>query len=615
MPGRGQGQGSMDKFLKTADKEWYRRRLTGSMFCLMAAFILLASRLFYLQILEGEEFRRLSENQCIRLQSMDSPRGLIFDRNRALLADNRPSFDLNIVLKDAGDVGQTIEKLAGYINVPQEYLMSKIRNRKQRPSYKPILLKQDIDRDMLARIEVHKFDLPGIVVNIRQKRHYLHKQSVAHLTGYLGEINSRELKKRKLLGYRSGDEIGKFGAEKAFESSLKGKRGGRQVEVNAKGQVVKVLRTVPAEPGRNICLTIDRVLQEKAESLMEGVAGAVVAMDPVSGHVLAMASNPSFDPNAFVNGISHKDWNALLNHPFKPMCNRVIQGEYPPGSTYKIVTAIAGLEERVVTPRTTFYCPGYYEYGDRTFKCWKKTGHGSCNMVSALAQSCDVYFYQVGQKLGVDRLAKYAKACGLGKRTGIELDHEGDGLVPTSAWKKQRTGIAWQRGETLSVAIGQGANLATPLQMAVMIAAVGNGGVLPTPRVLKIAEGETVHENATSEPGEAYRLPASKKTLGIVKKGLWEVVNGSRGTARVAHVNGIDIIGKTGTSQVVGHKSDAAASRKRDRSMQIKPHAWFVAYAESDGRQIAISVVVEHGEHGSGTASPIAREVIKCCFR
>ncbi|OQY59955.1 MAG: penicillin-binding protein 2 [Desulfobacteraceae bacterium 4572_88] len=601
----------MNKYLKTADKDWYKQRLTGSMFLVMGAFLILITRLIYLQVLEGDEYRRLSENNCIRLQSINSPRGLIFDRKGNLLVDNRPSFDLSIILKDAKPFERTLEKLSRYINVPVEEFWAKIEGSKGMPSYKPILLRRDIGRDTLAAIEVHRFDLPGVVVDIREKRHYIREQSAAHLTGYLGEINADELKDEKYAECRAGDFVGKFGAEKAFDSFLRGKRGGRQVEVNARGQVVRVLKTVDAEPGHNVYLTIDQTLQEKAELLLEGIAGAVSVADPNTGQVLAMASSPSFDPNAFVSGLSHEDWNTLSSNPFRPMENKVIQGEYPPASTYKIVTAIAGLEERVIDENTSVYCPGHYVYGNRVFRCWKKTGHGTVNVVKALAQSCDVFFYQVGQKLGVDRLAKYAMACGLGERTDISLDHEAKGLIPTSAWKKKRTGIAWQRGETLSVAIGQGYNLTTPLQMLVVISAVANGGTLYHPLILERVEtvdGSVVYKSEKQVRG---KLPASKRTLDIVKKGLWDVVNGAGGTARVAQVEGLEISGKTGTAQVASRKKNDTRRRK-ERPPHLRAHAWFVAYAPSDAPQIAVSVIVEHGEHGSGSAAPIARELIKC---
>ncbi len=459
-------------------------------------------------------------------------------------------------------------------------------------------------------IEVNKFDLPGIEVNVRPIRHYIQRGLSAHIIGYLSEINPKELKSGAFPDTRPGDFIGKFGAEKAFDGFLRGKRGGRQVEVNATGQVVRVLNTVEAHPGHNIFLTIDQKLQEKAERLLGGLAGAVVAMTPSTGEVLVLASSPSFDQNAFVSGLSRKQWRTLQSNPFRSMENKAIQGEYPPASTYKIITAIAGLEEGVIDTSTTFYCPGFYRYGDRVFRCWKKGGHGTVNIFRALSESCDVFFYQVGQKLGVDRLAWHAKASGLGAATGINLDHEANGLIPTAAWKKRRTGVPWQRGETLSVAIGQGYNLVTPLQMAVLTAAVANGGVAYKPLILRSiesADGKVVFEN---QKQVLRKLPASRRTLDIVKRGLWEVVNSEKGTAKIARVRGINISGKTGTAQVVGwRKGDT--SRKIERAPHQKAHAWFVAYAPTEDPKIAVSVVVEHGEHGSSAAAPIAREIIK----
>jgi len=371
-----------------------------------------------------------------------------------------------------------------------------------------------------------------------------------------------------------------------------------------------VLNTVDAHPGHNIYLTIDQQLQEKAETLLGGLAGAVVAMEPSTGEVLVLVSSPSFDQNAFVSGLSLKQWRTLQSNPFRSMENKAIQGEYPPASTYKIITAIAGLEEGVIDTSTTFYCPGHYRYGDRVFRCWKKGGHGTVDIYKALSESCDVFFYQVGQKLGVDRLAWHAKAAGLGTATGINLDHEANGLIPTAKKKKRRTGVPWQRGETLSVAIGQGYNLVTPLQMAVLTAAVANGGVAYKPLILRSiesAEGKIVFRN---EKQVLRKLPTSSNTLDIVKRGLWEVVQSDRGTAKIARIRGINISGKTGTAQVVGRRK-GDTSRKIERASHHKAHAWFVAYAPSDNPKIAVSVVVEHGEHGSSGAAPIAREIIK----
>jgi penicillin-binding protein 2 len=604
----------MDRYLKTADPDWYKQRITGVIVCALAAFVVLFIRLIYLQAIMGDEFRRLSLNNSIRLQNIDPPRGRIYDRNGDLLVDNRPSFDVNITIKDAAPLQHTLEKLSQHLQTPAELLLSQIKQTKGASAYTPRLLKQDVGRDTLAAIEVNKFDLPGVSVDVNLRRHYIHERMAAHLIGYLSEISPTELKSGSYPDCRSGDLIGKFGAEKGYENLLRGKRGGRQVEVNANGLVMRILKTVEAEPGHNVYLTTDQQLQHRTETLLEGVVGAAVAIEPDTGQILALASSPSFDQNFFVGGITHDQWDSLVSNPFRPMSNRAIQGEYPPGSTYKIITALAGLEEGVIDDQTTLNCPGYYRFGNRVYRCWLKGGHGKVDIIKAVEESCDVFFYQVGDRLGVDRLAWYAKAFGLGSPTGIFLDQEAHGLIPTAAWKQKRTGIPWQKGETLSVAIGQGFNLATPLQMAVLAAAVANGGNRYQPMILdriQSADGEVLQKN---EPRLTGKLPISPANLDLVKLGLWKVVNGEKGTARGSRLADIDLSGKTGTSQVVSRKEDETLAEE-DIPIHLRAHAWFVAYAPSEQPTIAVAVVVEHGEHGSGAAAPIAREMIKTYLR
>lgn len=600
----------MKIYTNSVDSEWYKQRLIGMVFVVIAAFSILIIRLFYLQIIEGEEFRRLSENNCIRLQAIDPPRGLIFDRHHEMLVDNRPSFDLSIIPKDTKNIKETLETLSKCIHVSPEELMAEIKRYKGQLSYKPILLKKDIGRDLLAAVEVHKYSLPGVVVDVRPLRHYIHEQSSAHVLGYMGEASTKEIESNLYQEIRSGDYIGKFGVEKNYENMLRGERGGRQVEVNAIGQTVRVIDTVDAIPGNNVILTLDLQLQKKAEELLKDKVGAVVAMDPSNGEILAMVSSPSFDQNVFVAGISTKDWQALLNNPHKPMVNKVTQGEYPPASTYKIVTAMAGLEEGVIDINSEFFCPGFYRFGDRIFQCWRKGGHGHVSVLKGIAASCDVYFYQVGQKLGVERLAWYAKGCGLGMPTGIDLDRESAGLVPSVAWKKKRYGQPWHSGETLSIAIGQGYNLVTPIQMCVLIAAVANDGIRYKPTILKSVMTAAGNQIASGEPTIMGRLPISKRTLAIVKKGLFDVVNSPSGTAKGVHLENIEICGKTGTAQLVSRKAGEKGIGEGD-PRHLQPHAWFVAFAPYKDSKIAIAVIVEHGEHGSSAAGPIARDLIK----
>jgi len=601
----------MSEYLPTADQDWYKQRLTGVMLVAVAVFAILGFRLFHLQVLNGDELRELSERNSIRLQSIDPPRGLIFDRNGRLLVDNRPAFDVSIIPKDAKPLDDTIRKLARFLGVPSAELMTKIKARRRQSAYKPIPLKQDIGRNALAAIEARRYDLPGVVIDVKPRRHYIYRQSASHLIGYLGEINADELSCGLYDDCRAGDYIGKFGIEKAYESSLRGGRGGRQVEVSAKGQVVRVLKTVAANPGHNIFLTVDQQLQLKAEELLADQAGAAVAMDPTTGQLLAMASSPSFDQNAFVSGMTHEQWIALISNPKRPMSNKAVQGEYPPASTYKIVSAIAALEEELIDETTTVFCPGQLKFGNRVYRCWKKGGHGHMDVVRALAESCDVFFYQAGQKLGVDRIAWYARACGLGFSTDSKLDHEATGLIPTAEWKLKRTGIPWQAGETLSVVIGQGYNLVTPLQMLTLVAAVANRGPQYQPQILKRIETAQEEVLKTSQPKEVARLPVSPETLELVRRGLWEAVNTPGGTAYGSRLKTISISGKTGTAQIVGRKDDEPEVEDEDIEEQFRDHAWFVAYAPSEAPEIAVAVIVEHGEHGSSTAAPIARDMIR----
>ncbi|WP_020585925.1 penicillin-binding protein 2 [Desulfobacter curvatus] len=594
---------------KNSDRDWIKHRYIGAGLCIVFIFGILFLRLVYLQMIRGEEYRRLSMTNCVRLKSIKSSRGLIYDRNHNLLVDNRPAFDLTIVLEDAKPLKGTLERLAELTGDSYEDLMATIKKAGRAAFYKPLILKRDITRDLLAVIEAHQFDLPGIHIDIEPTRNYIHKKTAAHLIGYLGEINKDELASGKFPNVRSGDSIGRYGVEKSFEADLQGKRGGHQVEVDVNGRVIKILKTVEPVSGKDLVLTMDLALQQKAENLLGENDGAVVALDPSNGDVLVMASSPSFDQNDFIGGISSKKWQVLRDDPGRPMNNKAIQAEYPPASTYKTITALAGLEEKVIDRNSTFFCPGFYKFGNRRYHCWNKYGHGNLNVVDAIAQSCDVFFYQTGEKLGVDALARYAHGSGLGRLTGIRLAHERPGLIPTSEWKRKRFKEPWQAGETLSISIGQGFNLVTPLQMAVFISAVGNNGTLYRPRLVKSvqdAKGQVIRE---IEPEITGGLPASKKNLAIVRQGLLEVVHGNRGTARRIRLPGIQIAGKTGTAQVFSRKAGEKFNNEKLRRT-LQDHAWFVCYAPAQDPKIAIAVIIEHGEHGSSAAAPVAKELI-----
>jgi len=603
-----------ERFFPKVDSEWYRRRLFKAMIIILPVFCLIAARLFYLQILAGEQLQVISKDNCLRKLRVQPLRGQILDRNGEVLVDNRPAFDLHIIPEDARPIEKTAERLAPYISMTPDEIKALVDKGKGPYGYRTILLKRDIGRDLMAKLLSHRYDLPGIVIQISPCRDYIHGSLAAHLIGYLGEITSSEVDSKKYPKKRSGDMVGRYGVEKTCENELSGIAGVQIVQVNATGQVMKVLGSEPAQPGNNVSLTIDLDLQRTTEFLLQGKTGAVVAIDPSNGEVLALASSPTYDQNVFVGGISTANWNKLRDDPERPLHNKAIQGEYPPASTYKIITAMAALEEGVINENTTTFCPGHYRFGNRDFRCWKRPGHGTKNVIESLAESCDVFFYHVGKQVGVDRIAWYAKACGLGAETGIDLPNEAMGLIPTATWKKKRFGTPWQAGETLPVAIGQGYDLATPLQMAILLAGIGNGGTIYRPQILKAVHSVEGARVLTPDPEIKSRIPASEKTMALIQAGLHQVVNQRKGTA-YSYVRSpdVEILGKTGTAEVISRKADRDVSK--EARLKYLPHAWFVGYAPADAPKIAVAVMIEHGEHGSSGAGPVAKEIIVAYLR
>jgi penicillin-binding protein 2 len=596
-------------FLPKIDNEWFKGRILLVMLFVLPVFGLLAIRLFYLQILKGDEYRELSSNNCVRKQRIEPLRGSIFDRNGYLLVDNRPSFDLNIIPNDAEPLKQTAEKLSVIIDMTAGEIEALVKKNRGAYGYAPVLLKRDIDRDLMASLLAKSYELPGISIATSARRNYIYDPIAAHLIGYLGEISREELKKGIYPNKKGGDMVGRAGVEQTFENHLSGHPGMKIVQVNATGQVVRVLGQEPARAGHNLHLTIDFDLQAKAESLLEGKSGVIVAVDPQNGDILAMASRPVFRQNDFIKGLTSKQWHCLVNDPDRPLRNKAIQAEYPPASTYKIITAMAGLEEGVIDEKTTVYCPGGMKFGNRVYRCWKRQGHGSLDVIGAIVESCDVFFYQAGKQLGADRIAHYARASGLGKKTGIALAHEAPGLIPTTDWKKRIFDVPWQAGENLSIAIGQGYNLTTPLQMAMLIASVANKGTVYKPHVMRFIESVQGTAVEKTEREVAAFLPASRETLEIIRKGLYDAVNKRKGTGYwYARSKKVEISGKTGTAQVVSRKTGEEEADQSDE--KYLPHAWFVGYAPSENPKIAVSVLVEHGEHGSSGAGPLAKEVM-----
>ena len=576
---------------------------------LIIAFLGIMSRLAVLQIAQGERYTFLSENNRVRIKRVPGTRGMIMDRQGELMVDSRPSFDLLFVPEDAGDPQSTLRQLAKYLGRPEHELIAVFEENKSRAAFDEIILGRDVDWATVVAVETHQLDLPGVNLRVRPRRNYADGPMAAHVLGYLGEIGPKQLKILKEQGYGSGDEIGQYGLEKRWEGFLKGQNGGQQVEVDALGRRVRVLHEVVDVPGYTVHLTLDRQLQQTAYEALKGKEGTIVALDIHTGAILTMVSTPAFDPNLFARGIKPEEWRTLTKDRLRPLNNRAIQGQYPPGSTFKIIMAIAGLEEGVIDPDARISDPGFFPFGNRSFRDWKKGGHGSVDLHKAIVESCDVYFYQLGQRLGIDKIAKYSRAFGLGEKTGAFLDDEKDGLVPDTAWKRKRYRQPWYPGETPSVAIGQGYLTTTPLQLANMMAAVANGGTLYRPRIVNKVEsvdGTMVREYG---PEKIRTINLKPTTLQRVQTALADVVRGRGGTGGAARSNMISVAGKTGTAQVVEMK--AAYLKSEQLSYFNRDHAWFVAYAPVENPQVAIVVLVEHGGHGGEAAAPMAKKVFE----
>ena len=580
-------------------------------------FICLSMRIWYLQILKWQYLTGLSENNRVRMVSLPAYRGTIKDRNGETLVSIRPSFNLYITPEDAGDSGSSLDLLAKKIKFKLGKLKESIG--RQKP-FKDILIKADISREEVAFIEENNMRLPGIKIKAEPLRNYVYKDLMSHTLGYLGEISKSKLKNTNNLFYSQGDFVGKNGLENIFESTLRGKKGHKEVEVDVSGRELKTIRRLPSESGNNLILTLDVKVQEELEKAMTStpekiVNGSAVVIKVQTGEILAIASKPTFDPNEFAEGITSGSWRKLINDEMHPLQNRSIHSQYPPGSTYKIAVAYAALEEGVIDPETTIYCPGHFKLGRGRYRCWKKSGHGAVNLHDALVQSCDVYFYTLGHRMGIDTLARYAKNFGFGTPAGIGLSREKSGLVPSTQWKLKNRKKAWLLGETISASIGQGYNLVTPLQQANMMAAVANGGMLLKPYIVKRIEepgGTTIKEFFPEIRGQ---IAGSSENLEVIRKALRDVVNGVRGTGKRSRLKNIIVSGKTGTVQVVRMKSNEELEKEDEVPYKYRDHAWFVAFAPYEKPEIAVAVLVEHGGHGGTTAAPIAKKVFKKYFQ
>lgn len=563
-------------------------------YIIIGILVILCFRLWQMQILEVDKYKQLSEDNRLRIIKTPAPRGIIYDRNGIQLVKNIPFFSVSITADNFKDIDA--DSLSAILGLSKTEIEEKL-NKNSSP-FVPVKLKQGLSFEEIARIEARRSDFPGLFIETEVGRQYPFGNVGAHIIGYLGKITSQQANNPELKHLPSDAIIGQWGVEALFDAQLRGIPGERVIEVDAVGRELRMIQEKPSVKGEDINLSIDINIQKAVKDAFNVKAGALVAIKPDSGEILALESMPSFDPNIFSIGISTKQWRSLIEDKKKPMLNRAVQSQYPPGSVFKIITAAAALEEGVIDANEKVRCTGGINYGKWTFGCWKKGGHGMVDMHKGIVESCDVYFYEVGRRLGIDKIYKYASAFGLGSETGIELIpvKEKKGLIPNTEWKKEKKNLPWYLGDTFISSIGQGFVTSTPMQMALMTSTFVNGGNIYKPTLIKT--NQTASETVNLKP----------ETVRIIKNALSGVVNESTGTAQGARSSTVAIGGKTGTAQVVGKKKGLSGERFMD-------HAWFVAFAPVDNPEIALSVFVEHGGSGGAVAAPIAKKAIEAYFK
>ena len=586
-----------------------KQRIMVLSFVVGIMFLFLLIRLWHLQILSADDYHAMSENNRLRFVPVAASRGAILDRTGTVIVSNRPSFSLAVIPQEVTDREALLTLLSNLLGLDRADMAERWDKNKGRAKYYPIVLAANISRDHVEIVEENRLRLPGIEIEMKPVREYASGQLAAHLLGYIGEVSEKELNTTGYDDYNPGDYIGKNGIERALEKDLHGGDGGRQLEVDAKGRVLRTISESYPTVGNSVILTIDAAVQKQAERAFGDQAGAAVAVDVTNGEILAFVSNPGFDPALFSGKLPADVWQGYLDDKRHPLENKALSGQYPPGSTFKMITALAGLQDNKINDATAVNCNGSYDLGNSTFKCWNKKGHGVTSLRKSLRESCDVFYYQLGEKLGVDKIAAAAQAFKLGGPLGIELLNEKSGLIPTAEWKQKRFGKRWFQGETLSVSIGQGAVLLTPIQMASMTATIANEGTIYRPHLVKKivdADGKMLRETKSEIIGTAA---FSKESFRLVKQGMLAVVNEPGGTGAAARQYDVKVAGKTGTSQVVKLRDS-----KRGTPYQYRDHALFVAFAPFDKPEIAVAVIVEHGEHGGAAAAPIVSRILRAYF-
>ncbi|OFW03144.1 MAG: penicillin-binding protein 2 [Acidobacteria bacterium RIFCSPLOWO2_02_FULL_68_18] len=592
----------------TEDRRRMAMRLMVLQASVVVAFAALAVSFWFLQIVQHTQYEEMAENNHQRTLALRAPRGVLFDRNGRVLVENRHSFNVSIVREHTKDLDRTIRLLAGVGGLDADVVRQIVARHRHEPTYRPIVVIEDASLSQVAAIMARRldFELPDVVVEQVPTRQYPIDALAAHVFGYVGEASETQIGN----GIRSGSIIGQSGVERVYNDLLMGEDGARRVVVNSVGREIRTEAEVPPKEGRRVQLTIDYDLQKAAEDGFRhaGFNGSAVILDPRNGEVLSLVSLPAYDPNDFAAGIDSATWASLNNDQLKPLQNRAIQGRYSPGSTFKLVVATAALEEGLVTPDYKVYCGGSATFFGRNFLCHLKGGHGVIDMRHAIEKSCNVYFYTLGNMLGVDRLHKWAETLGLVGKTGIDLPNEQESLVPSTEWKMRRFGEKWYAGETISVAIGQGQVSVTPVSLGVMMATIANGGTRVIPHIVRAVDEGGGWKMATP-PAVAEHAAFRPQTLSALHDGLWMVVNAA-GTGGRARIPGRDVAGKTGTAQVISIQGRQAA---RGSGLDLRDHGWFVFFAPKDDPEIAGVIFGEHSEHGY-LGAPIARHVIETYF-
>jgi penicillin-binding protein 2 len=580
-----------------------RRRVVTMSGIAMAALLVIVCQLWYLQVLEGGRFQEASDKNRIRIRPIAAPRGILFDRRGRPLVDNRPAFTLSLIPRelerDPVKRDATLGRLAALLQIPFADLQEAV-TRVSADSILPVRVRRGLSMDDVARVEEWKLELPGVIVEVEPQRAYPNSRFAAHLLGYVREASDEQLKQGR---YRRGDMVGQSGLERLLDEFLRGKDGGERIEVDAMGRQVRMIQSTEPHPGAQVITTVDRRIQEVAERAMEGKAGSVVVMDPRNCDVLAMVSTPAFEIDRFTGSIDRNAWLRVMQDPNHPLLNRTIQSQYPPGSVFKLVVAAAGLQEGTLVPGDRVQCTGQFQLGTWTFRDWKKEGHGSVDLMRGIRDSCDVFFYTAGLKIGAPAIAKYATGFGFGSATGIDLGGEKFGLIPQPRAARRGVPATWHAGETVNISIGQGAVLVTPMQVARFMSAIANGGVLWKPRLVQRIERPDkglVWADSGSVNGHVELSPM---VWAFLRQSLWAVVNDG-GTGVAARIPGLDIAGKTGTAQTVANS----------KSSKGQDHAWFASFGPVKDPEVVVVVIVERGGHGGEVAAPIARQIFNSIF-